>query len=40
VRDRILVRDTKDRTARVLRFTPAARHQFAEQLKAAERTSR
>ena len=30
VRDRIMVRDTKDRTRRVLRFTPAAWHQFAE----------
>ena len=40
VRDRIMVRDTKDRTGHVLRFTPTAWHQFAEQLKAAERTSR
>jgi Domain of unknown function (DUF397) len=40
VRDRIMVRDTKDRTGRVLRFTPTAWRQFAEQLKAAERTSR
>jgi hypothetical protein len=40
VRDRIMVRDTKDRTGHVLRFTPTAWRQFAEQLKAAERTSR
>ena len=37
-RDRIMVRDTKDRTGHVLRFTPTAWRQFAEQLKAAERT--
>jgi Domain of unknown function (DUF397) len=40
IRVRIMVRDTKDRTGRVLRFTPTACRQFAEQLKAAERTSR
>ena len=33
VRDRIMVRDTKDRTGRVLRFTPAVWRHFAEQLK-------
>jgi hypothetical protein len=36
VRDRIMVRDTKDRTGRVLRFTPIAWREFAEQLKAGE----
>ena len=40
VRDRIMVRDTKDRTARVLRFTPAAWHQFAEQVKVGKSSSR
>ena len=40
VRDRIMVRDTKDRTGRVLRFTPAAWHHFAEQLKASESSTR
>ena len=39
VRDRIMVRDTKDRTGHVLRFTPTAWRQFAEQLKAAARTA-
>ena len=34
VRDRIMVRDSKDRTGRVLRFTPTAWRNFAEQLKA------
>jgi len=33
VRDRIMVRDSKDRTGRVLRFTPTAWRNFAEQLK-------
>lgn len=36
VRDRVLIRDTKDRTGRVLRFTPTAWREFAEQLKAGE----
>ena len=40
MRDRIMVRDTKDRTGRVLRFTPTAWRQFAEQLKAAESSIR
>ena len=40
VRDRIMVRDTKDRTGRVLRFTPAAWRHFAEQLKASESSTR
>ena len=39
VRDRIMVRDTKDRTGRVLRFTPTAWRQFAEQLRAASPAS-
>jgi hypothetical protein len=34
-----MVRDTKDRTGRVLRFAPAAWRQFPEQLKGAECTS-
>ena len=38
-RDRIMIRDSKDRTGRVLRFTPTAWRQFAEQLKAAARTA-
>jgi Domain of unknown function (DUF397) len=33
--DRVLVRDTKDRTGPVLRFTPAAWHKFAEQVKSS-----
>ena len=33
VRDRIMVRDTKDRTGPVLRFTPAAWREFAGHLK-------
>jgi hypothetical protein len=33
VRDRIMVRDTRYRTGPVLRFTPAAWREFAEQLK-------
>jgi Domain of unknown function (DUF397) len=36
VRDRIMVRDTKDRTGRVLCLTPIAWREFAEQLKAGE----
>ena len=40
VRDRIMVRDTKDRTGHVLRFTPTAWREFAEQLKAAESSIR
>jgi Domain of unknown function (DUF397) len=35
-----MVRDTKDRTGRVPRFTPTAWHQFAEQLKAGKSSSR
>jgi len=34
VRDRVLVRDTKDRGGPALRFTPAAWHRFADQMKA------
>jgi hypothetical protein len=34
VRDRIMVRDTKDRAGRVLRFTPAAWREFAGHIKA------
>jgi len=40
VRDRIMVRDTKDRTGPVLRFTPAAWREFAEQLKVGKSSSR
>jgi len=40
VRDRIMVRDTKDRTGRILRFTPTAWHQFAEQLKVGKSSPR
>ncbi len=40
VRDRIMVRDTKDRTGHVLRFTPTAWHQFAQQLKVGKSSSR
>ena len=40
VRDRIMVRDTKDRTGRVLRFTPAVWRHFAEQLKVGKSSSR
>jgi hypothetical protein len=39
VQDRIMVRDSKDRTGHVLRFTPTAWRNFAEQVKAAKRTS-
>jgi hypothetical protein len=35
VRDRIMVRDTKDRTGHVLRFTPAAWREFAGYIKAS-----
>ena len=31
--DRVLVRDTQDRTGPVLRFTPAAWHRFTSQVK-------
>ncbi|MGD0706157.1 MAG: DUF397 domain-containing protein [Trebonia sp.] len=31
--DRVLVRDTKDRTGRMLRFTPAAWRRFADRVK-------
>ena len=34
VRDRIMVRDTRDRTGPVLRFTPAAWREFAGHIKA------
>jgi Domain of unknown function (DUF397) len=34
VRDRVIVRDTKDRTGPVLRFTPAAWREFAGYIKA------
>jgi hypothetical protein len=34
VRDRVAVRDTKDRTGPVLRFTPAAWREFADCVKA------
>jgi hypothetical protein len=40
VRDRIMVRDTKDRTGHVLRLTPTAWRQFAEQLKMGKSSSR
>ncbi|SRR6266699_5466071 len=40
VRDRVIVRDTKDRTGTVLRFTPAAWRDFAGQVKAGERNLR
>jgi hypothetical protein len=40
VRDRIMVRDTKDQTGRVLRFTPAAWRGFAQQLKVGKSSSR
>ena len=40
VRDRIMVRDTKDRTGPVLRLTPAVWCHFAEQLKGAKSSSR
>jgi len=35
---RVLVRDTKDRTGPVLRFSPAAWRQFADQLKGGSRS--
>ena len=34
VRDRVVVRDTKDRSGLVLRFTPAAWREFAGHIKA------
>jgi len=34
IRDRVVVRDTKDRTGPVLCFTPAAWRDFAGQVKA------
>ena len=40
VRDRIMVRDTKYRTGPVLRFTPVAWREFAEQLKVGKSSSR
>jgi len=40
VQDRVMVRDTKDRTGHVLRFTPTAWRQFAGQLKMSKSTSR
>jgi Domain of unknown function (DUF397) len=38
VRDRVVVRDTKDRTGPVLRFSPAAWREFADQVKASLRS--
>jgi hypothetical protein len=38
VRDRVVVRDTKDRTGPVLRFSPAAWREFADQVKASVRS--
>jgi len=38
VRDRVVVRDTKDRTGPALRFTPAAWREFAGQVKAGKRS--
>jgi hypothetical protein len=35
VRDRVVVRDTKERTGPVLRFTPAAWREFADHIKAS-----
>ena len=35
LRDRVVVRDTKDRTGPVLRFTPAAWREFAGHIKAS-----
>jgi Domain of unknown function (DUF397) len=40
VQDRVMVRDTKDRTGHVLRFAPTAWRQFAEQLKMGTSSSR
>ena len=40
VRDHIMVRDTRYRTGPVLRFTPAAWREFAEQLKVGKSSSR
>ena len=40
VRDHIMVRDTKDRTGPVLRFTSAAWREFAEQLKEGKSSPR
>jgi hypothetical protein len=37
VRGGVLVRDTKDRGGPALRFTPAAWHRFADQMKADTR---
>jgi hypothetical protein len=39
VRDRVLVRDTKDRGGPALRFTSAAWHRFADQMKADMRSA-
>ena len=39
VRDRVLVRDTKDSGGPALRFTPAAWHRFADQMKADMRSA-
>jgi len=39
VRDRVLVRDTKDSGGPALRFTPAAWRQFADQMKADTRSA-
>jgi hypothetical protein len=37
VRDRVVVRDTKDRTGPVLRFTPAAWREFAGHIRRTRR---
>ena len=39
VRDHVAVRDTRDRTGPVLRFTPTAWRQFAEHVKASAASS-
>jgi hypothetical protein len=39
VRGGVLVRDTKDRGGPVLRFTPAAWHRFADQMKTDRRSA-
>jgi hypothetical protein len=36
VRDHVVVRDTKDRTGPVLRFTPTAWREFSSEMKAAD----
>jgi hypothetical protein len=39
VRGGVLVRDTKDRGGPALRFTPAAWHRFADQMKTDTRSA-